>query len=78
MPILINDIVSPNVGGMPPFLQHRLRQVDIMMMVALGAKQQTEEEFRFLSTHADPRYRVSTSPILEIALILIRLRLFKI
>jgi len=58
-PVLINDIVLPDLDEMPHFLEQRLRQVDIMMMVAFGGKQRTKSEFRAILEGADPRYRVS-------------------
>jgi hypothetical protein len=58
-PVLINDIVLPDLNEMPHFLEQRLRQVDVMMMVAFGGKQRTKGEFQVILEGADPRYRVS-------------------
>ncbi|KAF2241265.1 sterigmatocystin 8-O-methyltransferase precursor [Trematosphaeria pertusa] len=57
-PLLINDIVLPTAGETTLYQERRLRQVDIMMMVVLGAKQRTEADFRGLLKSADSRYRV--------------------
>ncbi len=64
-PLLINDIVLPdwNSDKMSRFQEHRLRQIDIMMMGALGSKQRTKAEFSALLKRADARFRVSTSKI---------------
>ncbi|KAI2477580.1 Sterigmatocystin 8-O-methyltransferase [Pyrenophora tritici-repentis] len=35
-----------------------MRQVDIMMMLVLGAKQRTEEQFRRLLSDADARFKI--------------------
>ena len=58
-PLLINDIVLPLSGSGSLFHERQLRQVDIMMMVVLGAKQRTEAQFRVLLEQADPRLKVS-------------------
>jgi hypothetical protein len=44
---------------MPRFLEQRLRQVDVMMMVAFGGKQRTKGELQVILEGADSRYRVS-------------------
>jgi len=64
-PLLINEIVLPEIGHggaqmVNKYQEKRLRQVDIMMMVALGAKQRTENEFRKLLKEADVRLEVSS------------------
>lgn len=59
-PMLINDIVLPEWGSAGLYQEKNLRQVDIMMMIALGAKQRTESKFRTLLERADPRLSVST------------------
>jgi len=58
--VLINDIVLPDLNEAPRFVEQRLRQVDIMMLVAFGGKQRTKGEFQALLETADPRYRVCT------------------
>ncbi|KAF2192935.1 S-adenosyl-L-methionine-dependent methyltransferase [Zopfia rhizophila CBS 207.26] len=58
-PLLINDIVLPEPQSQAESQrQHRLRQVDIMMMGVLGSKQRTETEFWALLTAADPRFKI--------------------
>lgn len=58
-PLLINDVVLPALGEASRYHENRMRQVDIMMMLVLGAKQRTEEQFRRLLQDADPRFMVS-------------------
>lgn len=58
-PLLINDVVLPALGEASRYHDNRMRQVDVMMMLVLGAKQRTEQEFRHLLSEADPRYKVS-------------------
>ncbi|CAE7213066.1 hypothetical protein P3342_012482 [Pyrenophora teres f. teres] len=57
-PVLINDVVLPALGEASRFHDNRMRQVDIMMMLVLGAKQRTEEQFRRLLSDADPRFKI--------------------
>lgn len=61
-PLLINDTILPEPGTTSRFEEHSLRQVDMMMLVALGAKQRTEAEFTELLKQADIRYRVCLQP----------------
>ncbi|KAH7397175.1 O-methyltransferase-like protein [Pyrenochaeta sp. MPI-SDFR-AT-0127] len=58
-PLLINDVVLPALGEATKFHDNRMRQVDIMMMLVLGAKQRTEEQFRKLLSEADPRLKIT-------------------
>lgn len=77
-PLLINDIVLPTAGETTLYQERRLRQVDIMMMVVLGAKQRTEADFRGLLKSADSRYRVSPPRrciCMEVANLTARLRI---
>lgn len=57
--LLINDTIVPEHGTATRYEEHGLRQVDIMMLVALGAKQRTEAEFGHLLKQADNRLKVS-------------------
>ncbi|KAH7381319.1 O-methyltransferase-like protein [Phaeosphaeria sp. MPI-PUGE-AT-0046c] len=57
-PLLINDVVLPALGETSRYHDNRMRQVDIMMMLVLGAKQRTEQEFRHLLSEADARYKI--------------------
>ncbi|CAG5142223.1 uncharacterized protein ALTATR162_LOCUS1110 [Alternaria atra] len=57
-PILINDVVMPALGEASRYQDNRMRQVDIMMMLVLGAKQRSEEQFRRLLSDADPRLKI--------------------
>ena len=56
--VFINDTVMPEPGAVTRYEEHALRQMDIMMLVALGAKQRTEAEFRSILKQADPRFKV--------------------
>ncbi|CBX98991.1 hypothetical protein IAQ61_001269 [Plenodomus lingam] len=56
--LLINDVVLPALGEASKYHDNRMRQVDIMMMLVLGAKQRTEEQFRSLLSDADPRLKI--------------------
>jgi hypothetical protein len=58
-PLLINDTILLEPGTATRFEEHGLRQLDMMMLVALGAKQRTQAEFRHLLEVADSRYEVS-------------------
>ena len=58
-PLLINDVVLPALNETSRYHDNRMRQVDIMMMLVLGAKQRTEEQFRQLLSDADARLKVS-------------------
>lgn len=60
-PILINDVVMPALGEVSRYQANRMHQVDLMMMLMLGAKQRTEEQFRRLLADADSRLKVSLS-----------------
>lgn len=57
-PLLINDTIVPEPGTVARFEEHGVRQVDLMMLVALGAKQRTEAEFKQLLERADERFQV--------------------
>ncbi|KAF2123516.1 sterigmatocystin 8-O-methyltransferase precursor [Dothidotthia symphoricarpi CBS 119687] len=59
-PLLINDAVLPALGTSSKYHENRMRQVDIMMMLVLGAKQRTEKEFERLLVEADPRFKIKT------------------
>jgi hypothetical protein len=59
-PFLINDIILPESGATTRYVDHHLRQVDLTMMVALGAKQRTAKEFEGLLKQADDRFEVCT------------------
>ncbi|KAI0838319.1 O-methyltransferase-domain-containing protein [Hypoxylon sp. FL0890] len=57
-PLLINDMVLPDSGTTTRSEEHHLRQVDLCMMVALGAKQRSEGEFNKLIKEADERLKI--------------------
>ncbi|KAL7623512.1 hypothetical protein AAE478_007195 [Parahypoxylon ruwenzoriense] len=55
-PFLINDIIMPEPGTIPRHSERELRQIDMIMLIAFGAKQRTKAEFEALLKEADPRY----------------------
>lgn len=57
-PLLINDVVLPESGTVTRFEEHLLRQVDVSMMVLLGAKQRSQGDWARLLKNADPRFEV--------------------
>lgn len=58
-PLLINETFLPERGVMGKVEEHALRQMDICMLVLLGAKQRTEKEWRTIIEQADSRLEVS-------------------
>lgn len=58
-PFLINDVIMPRSGTTTRYEEHHLRQVDFCMLVGLGAKQRTEQEFGDLLKEADPRFDIA-------------------
>ncbi|KAF2475857.1 O-methyltransferase [Lindgomyces ingoldianus] len=57
-PLLINDIILPEPGAWPRHHERTARQIDICMLVNLGAKQRTKDEFEGLLKEADARYEI--------------------
>lgn len=57
-PLLINDIVLPELGAWPRHRERLARQVDMIMLVNCGAKQRTRAEFEVLLKEADSRYEI--------------------
>lgn len=57
-PFLINDVIMPRSGTTTRYEEHHLRQTDFCMLVVLGAKQRTEQEFGDLLKEADPRFDI--------------------
>jgi predicted O-methyltransferase YrrM len=57
-PLLINDSIIPEPGTTSRFEEHVIRQIDLLMMFSLGAKQRSEAEFKQLLKRADPRLEV--------------------
>lgn len=60
-PLLINDTIIPDHGTTSRYQEQLTRQVDIMMLVALRAKQRTEKQFGELLHRADARFKVGSS-----------------
>jgi O-methyltransferase domain len=57
-PFLINDIVLPQPGTVPRYLEREMRQADMVMLVSFGAKQRSRAEFEALLKQADGRYEL--------------------
>ncbi|RYP44125.1 hypothetical protein DL768_009383 [Monosporascus sp. mg162] len=57
-PLLINDIVLPELGAWPRHRERLARQVDMIMLVNCGSKQRTKAEFEALLKEADPRFEI--------------------
>ena len=57
-PLLINDSIIPEPGTTTRFEEHVIRQIDLLMMFSLGAKQRTVIEFQRLLKRADARFEV--------------------
>ena len=57
-PLLINEMILPEPGTKSRYEEHLLRQVDMLVMVSLGAKQRTLKEFQQLVHEADPRLQI--------------------
>ena len=58
-PFLINDTILPDLNTKTKYEERDLRQLDLCMMVALGAKQRTRAQFASILKQADERFRVS-------------------
>ncbi|KAI2618192.1 O-methyltransferase [Hypoxylon sp. NC1633] len=73
-PLLINETIMPEPRARLPFEERGLRQMDMLMLIALGSKQRTKTEFETLLKEADPRYElwnshsVGTMGLLEVRL----------
>ena len=74
-PLIISDRVLPSLGLDVPLHEERgMRQMDMMMMVGLGAKERTQAEWETLFKTADERLVVKkvhaqgASGILEVVL----------
>ncbi|KAL3485019.1 hypothetical protein BJX62DRAFT_243350 [Aspergillus germanicus] len=57
-PLLINDTILPEAGAVSAYEERALRQMDMLMMVGLGAKQRSRREFVELLKRADERFVV--------------------
>lgn len=59
-PLLISETIIPKFSSnVSRFEEYGLRQMDIMMFVALGAKQRSAKQFELLIKNADERFEVS-------------------
>ena len=59
--LLLNEVILPESSSTARHIEHHLRQVDLTMMIVLGAKQRSRREFERLLKQADPRYEVRDS-----------------
>ncbi|KAI0099533.1 S-adenosyl-L-methionine-dependent methyltransferase [Daldinia grandis] len=58
-PLLVNDIVMPELGEKwPRLLERDIRQIDMIMLINYGAKQRSKTEFEALLKEADERYEI--------------------
>ncbi|KAI1389027.1 O-methyltransferase [Hypoxylon trugodes] len=57
-PLLINETVLPQPGTIHAPEERGLRQMDMLMLVTLGSKQRTKEEYETLLKEADDRYEI--------------------
>ena len=57
-PLLINDTILPTPGSITLYEERILRQMDVAMLLQLGARQRNVEDVRRLLKQADERYRV--------------------
>lgn len=58
-PLLINDTILPDLNTKSKIEEHDLRQLDMGMLVVLGAKQRTKKQFEKILKLADDRFEVS-------------------
>ncbi|OBT94584.1 hypothetical protein VE01_07931 [Pseudogymnoascus verrucosus] len=57
-PVLINDVVLPELNSKERYKERIMRQTDIAMFVVLGAKQRSASQFHALVKQADPRFEI--------------------
>lgn len=57
-PLLINDTLLPKSDSITRFEERGVRQMDIAMMLQVGGKQRTVEDFQKVLKQADERYEV--------------------
>jgi len=57
-PLLVNELIIPEPGTSSRTEERIGRQMDMMMLVALGARQRSKSQFESLLTAADPRFKV--------------------
>jgi hypothetical protein len=57
-PVLINDVVLPELNSKERYKERIMRQTDIAMFVVLGAKQRSATQFHALVKEADQRFEV--------------------
>ncbi|KAI1140810.1 O-methyltransferase-domain-containing protein [Hypoxylon sp. FL0543] len=74
-PLLINDVVLPDSGTVARSEEHHLRQVDLCMMLLLGAKQRSEADFGKLIKEADERLEIVSVRRSSLGLGLLEVRL---
>lgn len=57
--LIINESILPGLGQMKRGEERLIRQVDMSMMINVGARQRTEGDFRRLLNEADKSFEVS-------------------
>ena len=57
-PVLINDIVLPELNAAGKLEENALRQMDMTMLVILGSRERTPSQFQKVMKRADPRLEV--------------------
>jgi hypothetical protein len=74
-PLLLNESILPIPGAVPRLEELLIRQVDMSMLINLGSKQRTVDDFRKLIKEADDRletvkvHNVGSMGLLEVQLI---------
>lgn len=58
-PLLINEMILPDNGTATRFEEHKMRQVDFLMMVELNTKERSEGDFTKLIKEADERLEIT-------------------
>jgi hypothetical protein len=58
-PILINESILPVPGVLPRADERLMRQVDMSMLINVGARLRTEDDFRRIVKAADPRLDIT-------------------
>ncbi|KFA51580.1 hypothetical protein S40293_03967 [Stachybotrys chartarum IBT 40293] len=57
-PLLINDTLLPEPNKIPAHVERSMRQMDMLMFVAVGSKERTKDDFEMLLKEADPRFEI--------------------
>ncbi|KAH9905662.1 putative O-methyltransferase [Xylariomycetidae sp. FL2044] len=76
-PVLVNEIILPGAGTVTKFEEHLLRQADVSMMVVLGAKQRSREDWDRLFKDADQRFEIVNTHANPLGLGMLRVHLIR-